>query len=566
MSKGTLLKSFVKGAGGSGGGSTTGANLLDIKTMAVAVADKGWACLSKEGNFLSQAQAPTLYNSLVEKLESADKDWSSIQTGEEYSFAFDKAVVIFNNKIYTINSSQLYVADSPTDSPELLDNTTTYSKFICVGNNILVCAISNNKYRVFDKEGNHKDIDEVAGLTSLDYVGGGNENGTARRLFIEGNYIYAFFTGTKIYKIVDDYDNISITEITLDTTVNDMYQDTTNGKIYKFQDNTSNKGELYVADSVEGEYTLIKTFSFGIGGTNACVVAEGNFILVLVRSGIDRGIWTTDNWTTTNTTSGYIFTDSRDYFKPFVKNGYVYNFQYSSSVTYKRSITDLDNATSLPYAFITYNDNLMLFIYDDIRIDYSEIENKVYTDTFVINGNAVTINYAKAQDGTKIITDLTQSSAIASVNSYLGYNNYFQLNTTVGSEGVTLPYNSNLWTYMYVGDNYVETNIPTGNATRLLAQAENINVTGATPTITISANKTYSFDTAITSLTISDVEVSDLETMLYFTTGAGTIQFTAPNTLRWGGGNEQPSLEPNTVYCIAIRNGLAEIDNFGTTA
>ena len=24
--------------------------------------------------------------------------------------------------------------------------------------------------------------------------------------------------------------------------------------------------------------------------------------------------------------------------------------------------------------------------------------------------------------------------------------------------------------------------------------------------------------------------------------------------------------EANTVYCIAIRNGLAEIDNFGTTA
>ena len=84
--------------------------------------------------------------------------------------------------------------------------------------------------------------------------------------------------------------------------------------------------------------------------------------------------------------------------------------------------------------------------------------------------------------------------------------------------------------------------------------------------LAVKGNTIYKFGTALTSLTISSVETSDYESIIYFSTGAGMIQFTAPNTLRWGGGNEQPTLEPNTVYCIAIRNGLAEIDNFGSAS
>ena len=84
--------------------------------------------------------------------------------------------------------------------------------------------------------------------------------------------------------------------------------------------------------------------------------------------------------------------------------------------------------------------------------------------------------------------------------------------------------------------------------------------------LAVEGNTIYKFGTALTSLTISSVETSDYESIIYFSTGAGTISLSAPNTLRWGGGNEQPTLEPNTVYCIAIRNGLAEIDNFGSAS
>ena len=83
--------------------------------------------------------------------------------------------------------------------------------------------------------------------------------------------------------------------------------------------------------------------------------------------------------------------------------------------------------------------------------------------------------------------------------------------------------------------------------------------------LAVEGNTIYKFGTALTSLTISSVETSDYESIIYFSTGAGTITLSVPNTLRWGGGSA-PELEANTVYCIVVRNGLAEFDNFGTAS
>ena len=82
----------------------------------------------------------------------------------------------------------------------------------------------------------------------------------------------------------------------------------------------------------------------------------------------------------------------------------------------------------------------------------------------------------------------------------------------------------------------------------------------------LAGNTIYKWTNALTSLSFASVEVSDLETVLYFTTG-GTITFTDSSSLKWGGDGSAPSgLEINTIYCISIRNGLAEIDTFGTVS
>lgn len=81
----------------------------------------------------------------------------------------------------------------------------------------------------------------------------------------------------------------------------------------------------------------------------------------------------------------------------------------------------------------------------------------------------------------------------------------------------------------------------------------------------LAGNTIYKWTSALTSLSFASAEVSDLETVLYFTTG-GTISFTDSSSIKWGGDGSAPSLEANTIYCISIRNGLAEIDTFGTVS
>ena len=82
----------------------------------------------------------------------------------------------------------------------------------------------------------------------------------------------------------------------------------------------------------------------------------------------------------------------------------------------------------------------------------------------------------------------------------------------------------------------------------------------------LQGNTIYKWTNAITSLSIASAEVSDYETVLYFTTGTGTITFTVDSSIKWGGGSAPAGLETNTRYCISIRNGLAEIDSFGTVS
>lgn len=86
-------------------------------------------------------------------------------------------------------------------------------------------------------------------------------------------------------------------------------------------------------------------------------------------------------------------------------------------------------------------------------------------------------------------------------------------------------------------------------------------LTSTTYILSVAENTIYKFSNAITSLTISSITVSDLESLIYFTTGS-SITFVDSSTLKWGGGSI-PSLETNTTYCIAIKNGLAELDSFG---
>ena len=174
-------------------------------------------------------------------------------------------------------------------------------------------------------------------------------------------------------------------------------------------------------------------------------------------------------------------------------------------------------------------------------------------------GSSATLNFFEGTTGTSLDTQLTLGNAV------MVFKNGVLLQPTEDYtiSGSTITFVTALEATDKIA--VINGNLSAIDLTPYLVKPT-IVIDGDATGLAVAGNTIYKFGTALTSLTISSVETSDLESVLYFTTGAGTIQFTAPNTLKWGGGNEQPTLEANTVYCIAIRNGLAEIDNFGSAS
>ena len=87
---------------------------------------------------------------------------------------------------------------------------------------------------------------------------------------------------------------------------------------------------------------------------------------------------------------------------------------------------------------------------------------------------------------------------------------------------------------------------------------------GDNTSLDVKAGTIYDFG-VIDTLVLTSIETSYNESVIYFTTDS-TITFTDNSGLKWGGDGSAPSLEANTIYCIAICNGLAEIDTFGTVS
>ena len=556
----------LKGTGGSGGGgsASSGANLFDVKTMAEAIAEKGWAftCKSTRQD-LAKTSVPTLYADIKNKYDNADKSMSTMTQSRVLSGYGDSKGIFYNSKLnkYIIVSEYVYYCDSLKSSAELTKVGTmsagqydhNYNSF-CGENILLVPNLATSTiYKVDLSDWSYKDTTIPA--TSSSYY---------RAYALKDGYIY-IQSDTKVYKIKDDYSVDTVEELdTNGSVVTIAWSEHNNkwivGKTDAIYTTTDFSSYTKIKDSVLTKVLLCyddKIFYFTTSADDSADVSNIYYS--------DDLFETTETISTVNSRLHYWYTiGSKAYFFTWYDaypNNYILDMDTLSYVTNANvSLEGIKYANYLPqtssYVYVKENGS---------NLYYAEMQKTVGTDTYVIDGNTVEIDYY-TKDGFKIcLADNTNDTNLATVYSYLGYYNYYRLDTT--NETVSLPRNSNLYSMMYVGDNYQDTlDGISGNATRLLPQAENINVTGATPTITISANKAYSFDTAITSLTISDVETSALESVLYFTTGAGTISLSAPNTLRWGGGNEQPTLEPNTVYCIAIRNGLAEIDNFGSAS
>lgn len=217
-----------------------------------------------------------------------------------------------------------------------------------------------------------------------------------------------------------------------------------------------------------------------------------------------------------------------------------------------------DNSGSMEFCDIV---NGVMVISSNSHYYYADLQKKVYTDTYEINGSSVAINYYKYNDFKICLADGgTNDTNLETILNYFGYYNYFRLD--IANETISLPRNFNLYTQMFVDDNFVDNldNI-SGVATRLLPQANEIVVDNASISVDLKANTNYKFtNSAITDITISSCQDSSLDIYIKFTTGGSAPTLTDNSGIVWADG--QPVLQANKTYVIVIVDKIAYYKEF----
>lgn len=229
--------------------------------------------------------------------------------------------------------------------------------------------------------------------------------------------------------------------------------------------------------------------------------------------------------------------------------------------------TTLDTQLTLGNAVMVFKNGVLLQPTEDYTISSSVITFVTALESTdkiaVINGNLDSIDLSSYQ----LKSNLSQSYSETSASKYPSS---YALKEGLATKQGTLTTQT---AYTSKGTSTKVPQITTNTLGQVTGITE-VDISFPSPTVltnqsstsmALAGNTIYKWTSALTSLSFASVEVSDLETVLYFTTG-GTISFTDSSSLKWGGDGSAPSLEANTIYCISIRNGLAEIDTFGTVS
>ena len=546
----------------------TGASLFDIKTMANAIADKGWAftCKSTRQD-LAKADVPTVYNEILEKYNNADGSYdasytmlgSSTGNGSYQSIASDDTYM-YNAMLDNSNVLKRSLISSFPSTNWESTGISVYSSHdlpfkLEVGDNLVVTITSSTKVGIYKKS----DFSEYKSITYTDEANIYLLTVNGKKTF----YISYKLTenGTTIYSLAKIEDDVTadIVELRTDLTgiigkpIND------NGTIWFYY-----TGEQYICKTTD-EFTTIINVQSCSGTGKRSMYKIGNTFVCSAYSRDTNSYISLDNgetWDYLKKNNSNISIDSVGWCDGRVFYGAIWD---SGSNTHLYVSTDLENYTVVNATTDTDSGgskflyipsiNTVFFAYKNLfQTKYLGKTKTAYTD--VINGTSV--SYYKNGDYKICVADGgTNDTALATVYSYMGYYNYFVLDTT--SETISLPRNSNLYSMMYVGDNYQDTATGiTGNATRLLPQSEVISDSSATVSLDIKGNKDYQLTaSALTSLTISSCEDSELGTTIKFNSGATatTINDSNSSGIEWVDGSA-PTPSASKTCLIFIWNKI----------
>lgn len=480
-----------------------GNNLYDIKLLSQAIADKGFACMSHTTRQdLNKADVPTLYNDILDKYNNVEKGELPWTQGVGYNGNIDS----HNGNVYCFNSNdrRIEISNNPQNT-----NFTTFKQF-------------NNGFTISGCFTNFMIIINSSGIVAVSYENG--DYTTITYTTTNGPYtkdIYLKEIGDYIYVIDEDDNkilripNVPFSQITANSieevidcssfnsgTISDMIYDSTNSMWYLTSVVNRNAGYCHKTTDLGNidSYTLKiwQTDDWSRARYKLRITQYNNRICLFTswatdQQHIDRQrIWCTDDYFATVSYTDYNSGLDSDESNYICKDNIVYIsggcYYYDSWGNY-RSYPELDlvnvatlTATVETFGYyrndgenvggatrIVFSDNDLFYIgYKDkttsvVAIHYSGLAPITYTDTYQINGSSVAINYYKFNDWKICIPDVSNDTNLDTVYNFLGYLNYWRLDTTVGAETVSIPRDKRLWSMMFVGDNFQDDNLPTGN-------------------------------------------------------------------------------------------------------
>ena len=554
----------------------TSFDLLDIKTLSEKITNKGWSCISYDTQHkLNKADVPTAYNFLKDKLDNVDatlSNWSTITYNGGYfqGAIFGDYVLIINRGIYKCLKSEL---NDKTKWVEIASGSNWFDlKAFTIYEDKIYIGIDNGSKIIY--------IIDKNTLTLIKMFYAVNDFWNSGFSICDGYVYYSLSATTYRFPVTSNPDDI-VVEVVANTRIVNVFRKSNGYYFFELWNGNYNEAEVWKATDLSDSSTYVKLFTDwnhdGLINLN-----DGNFYKWSADSSgfylykcDDLENWHTNsggyndycpfvsyatiNFTDLGIAGSYqqvnqIFVNNTGWSLVFKFSGVYYGVYTKDFAGY--TVCQLDNSYS-QYISPQFECDGNYAFYQVQSADstvYATISGAtltIYTDTYIINGSSVDIKYYKNGDMKICTPDIAvgNDTNLQSVYEYLGYLNYWWIDTT--NEKITLQRNSNLWTFQYVGDDYEDDVLPNGNATRLLPQAELIEIDTASVTLDILKNKVYKFtNSAITDITFSTVEDSDVPTSIKFTTGNSAPTFTDNSGINWVDGT--PVFQANYTYQIII--------------
>lgn len=538
-------------AGGNGGTFS----LFDIKFMAQAIADKGWAfmCHTTRQD-LAKADVPTIYNNIKNKYDNCDfgetaltigSDLKSGEAVDEYhnlSFSTIYAgICTWGNRVYAIlsgtNDSYLYYSDTYQAGATWLRvsdvaGITTLFK----ANNCIIVTTYNAIYKL------NPTTNTLTLLIDNAFGSNGNGNG--------------YFNNIQ-YKLIDNY--IYLTYVPQTTEVSNYYKrvyyvlddasSTTSGYLGNFNEIINdiiyvNNRFYYLTRSDDRKYVRVyKTtednqFSGVPFNNTACFTKvfekqhtdvsisddwennaqifyhNGRFVITAKLYSAHLGFsvfYTDDDFTTVNYVGDCIHSYSGNQVIKCI-NGVLYSIEkyMSATLTYlyycnieniqlnnwqylSNLTTVIDNNGALYDFDITENLNLFCLNKYNTQphIYYNGFTKTVYTDNYNINGITVSVNYYKFNDFKICISDGGTNDT--NLETIFNYLGYCNYwLLDLTNETITIQRNKQGYVQMYIGDDFVDDlDYLPTISTRPLPQAEEIVDSSASASLDVLPNKDY---------------------------------------------------------------------------